>query len=431
MDYQQQYRRKLIPIDTGLNLIENNDEIITSLCATEPVTLFNHLHLLKGRVKNVSVVNAQMTGQYPFYLDPELKESVLLNSWFLSAGPRKGHALGTVNFVPMELHTFLKNRLDYRHPNIFWGSASSMDKHGLVTTSLSSVFEKEAIEKADLVVLEVNPRLPRIFGDTQVHISEIDYIIEADHEIPTLEQDPPDPRAEMIGRFAAELIEDGSTIQLGFGGIPGAVARYLKDKKDLGVYSEIISDGILDLYLAGAITNRKKTLFKGKFVGDVGIGTRRLYDFLDDNPAVEFIPGRVMNDPAVIRRNYKMVSVNSALQMDLTGQCSAESVGQRLFSGTGGHKEFVKGAQESPGGKSIIAFYATAKNDQISRIVPQFDAGTAVTTSRVDIDYVVTEFGAVCLRGRSVPERVKALTSIAHPNFRDYLKSEARRLQLW
>lgn len=431
MDYQSQYRRKVITIDTALDLIENNDEIITSLCGTEPVTLFNHLHLLKGRVKNVSVVNALMIGQYPFYSDPELKDSVILNSWFLSWGPRQGHALGTVNYVPMELHTFLQNRLYYRKPNIYWGSASSMDKHGVMTTSISSVFEREAIEKADLVILEVNPRLPRVYGETNVHISEVDYIIEADNEVPSLQPEPPDPRDDMIGRFAAELVEDGSTIQFGFGGITGAIAKHLKNKKDLGVHSEVISDAILDLYQAGAITNRKKTLFKGKFVADVGLGTRRLYDFLDDNPAVEFHSGKIMNDPAIIRQNYKMVSINAALQMDLTGQCTAEMAGQRLFSGTGGHKEFAKGAQESPGGKSIIVFYSSAKEDSISRIVPQFEAGTAVTTSRVDVDYVVTEFGAVCLRGRSVAERVKALASIAHPNFRDYLLSEARRLKIW
>ncbi|NLX89002.1 MAG: acetyl-CoA hydrolase/transferase family protein [Syntrophomonadaceae bacterium] len=431
MDYSSQYRRKVITIETALDLIESNDEVLTSLGAVEPVTLFNHLHLLKGKVKNVSIVNALMIGHYPFYMDPDIKDSVLLNCWFLTWGPRQGHPLGTVNYVPMELHTFLQNRIHHRRPNIFWGSASSMDKHGMMTTSVSSVFEREAIEKADLVIIEVNPRLPRVYGETHVHISEVDYIVEADNEVPALQPEPSNPKADLIGRYAAELVEDGSTIQVGFGGITGAIARHLSDKKDLGVHSEVISDAILDLYEVGAITNRKKTIFKGKFVGDIGLGTRRLYDFLDDNPAVEFLSGKVMNDPAVIRQNYKMVSINSALQMDLTGQCSAETAGLRLFSGTGGHKEFVKGAQESPGGKSIIAFYSSAKEDSISRIVPQFEAGTAVTTSRVDVDYVVTEYGAVCLRGRSIPERVRALISIAHPNFRDYLKSEARRLNLW
>lgn len=431
MDYQHQFRHKLIPIDTALSLIKDNYEVMTSLGAAEPVNLFNHLHLLKGRVKNISVVNALMVGDYPFYHDPEMKDSVLLNSWFLTPGPRRGHPKGTVNYVPMELHSFLRNRLNYRPSNIFWGSASGMDKHGYMTTSLSSVFEREAIEKADMVVIEVNPRLPRIFGETLVHISEIDHIILAENEVPTMDPEPANAQAELIGRHIAELVEDGSTIQLGFGGIPSAVGHCLRDKEDLGVYSEMISDVILDLYQAGAVTNRCKTIYKGKFAGDISVGTRRLYDFLDDNPAVEFLSARVMNDPAVIRQNYKMVSINAALQMDLSGQCSAESVGQRLFSGTGGHKEFVKGAQESPGGKSIIAFYATAQKDTISRIVPQFDPGTAVTTSRVDIDYVATEFGAVCLRGRSVSERVRALISIAHPNFRDYLKSEAHRLQIW
>ncbi|WP_242848742.1 acetyl-CoA hydrolase/transferase family protein [Syntrophomonas palmitatica] len=193
----------------------------------------------------------------------------------------------------------------------------------------------------------------------------------------------------------------------------------------------MFTDSILNLWDAGAVTNRKKTLWKDKFIADVAMGTRRLYDFLDQNIAVEFHRGTVVNDPAVIARNNKMVSINSALQFDLTGQCCAESIGSRLFSGTGGHKEFIHGALNSPGGKSILACYSTTAKDTVSRIVPRFDPGTVVTTSRVDVDYVITEYGVACLRGRSIRERVQEMINISHPNFRDYLRSEADRLQMW
>lgn len=193
----------------------------------------------------------------------------------------------------------------------------------------------------------------------------------------------------------------------------------------------MLTDAILNLFEAGVITNRRKALWKDKFITDEALGTRRLYDWLDNNMAVEFHRGSVVNNPSVIARNNKMVSINSALQLDLTGQCCAESVGPRQFSGTGGHKEFINGAQHSKGGKSILAFYSSARNDTISRILPFFDAGTVVTTSRVDVDYVVTEYGVACLRGRSVKERVQELINIAHPNFRDYLSSQARQHMIW
>lgn len=431
MNCRETYNRKLVSVTEALEMIKSNQEIVCSLGACEPVALLSNLHLIKNRVKNVSVVNAMMMGEYEFFTNPELAEEFILNSWFYTDAPRRAHPQGNVTYVPMQLHQFSCKRIFHRHPNVFFGAASPMDKHGHFSLSLSTVHEKDFIERADLVIMEINPRLPRTFGDTNVHISQIDYIVESDKEIPTMEPPVLTEKDFLIGSYAAELIEDGSTIQIGFGNIPGAVANSLKGKKDLGVHSEMFTDSILDLYEAGAITNRKKTLWKDKFITDAGLGSRRLYDFLDENMAVEFHRGSVVNDPAVIGRNHKMVSINSMLEIDLTGQCCAESVGSRLYSGTGGHKEFVSGAQESPGGKSILAFYSTTRNDTISRIVPVFAPGTIVTTSRVDVDYVVTEFGIASLRGRSIRERVKELINVAHPNFRDYLRSEAKRHMIW
>jgi len=431
MDYWDLYRHKLVSVEEALGNVKSNDEVVTALAMCEPATLLRSLHTIKDRVENVSVVNAMMQYEYDFYTKPEMKGHFVLNSWFYTDGPRAAHQLGNVSYVPMQLHQFCQKRLAYRSPNVFMGCVSPMDKHGYFSLSLSTVMEKDFIENADIVIMEVNPRLPRTYGDTHVHISEIDYLVESERELPEYPLPIFTEKDRVIGDYAAELVEDGSTIQIGFGGIPGAIAYSLRHKKDLGVHSEMFTDAVLNLWESGAITNRKKTLWKDKFIVDIAMGTRKLFDFLDENMAVEFHRGSVVNDPAVIGGNNKMVSINSALQFDLTGQCTAESVGPRLYSGTGGHKEFINGALESPGGKSILALYSTAANDTVSRIVPQFDSGTVVTTSRVDVDYIVTEYGVACLRGRSIRERVQELISIAHPDFRDYLQSEADRLQLW
>lgn len=431
MNCLDMYQRKKVSVEEALNQIQSHHEIVCALVACELVELLSHLHTIKDRVEDVSVVTALLMGQYQFFMDPEMKGHFLLNNWFYTDGPRAAHPQGTVSYVPMELHRFSRNRIAHRKPDVFMGSVSPMDKHGYMTLSLCTVLEKDFIDNADTVILEVNPNLPRTFGDTQVHISQVDFIVETDRPVPEMAPAPMNDKDRLIGEYVADLIEDGSTIQIGTGSIPGAVALGLRHKKDLGVHSEMFTECLLDLYEAGAITNRRKTLWKDKFIAGVALGTRRLYDFLDDNMAVEFYRGSVVNDPRVISQNYKMVSVNSALQMDLTGQCCAESVGDRLFSGTGGHKEFINGALDSPGGKSILAFYATTKQDTISRIVPQFDAGTIVTTSRIDVDHVVTEYGVACLRGKSIRERVQELIRIAHPHFRDQLDFEARRKMIW
>lgn len=431
MNFQQMYRRKLVSVEEALEQVKSHHEVVCSLAASEPATMLSQLHTIKDRVEDVSVVSALMMGEYEFFLNPEMKGHFLLNSWFYSPGPRKGHPHGTVTYVPMQLHNFSRRRMAYRSPNIFMGSACPMDQHGYLSLSLCTVMEKDFIEQADVVIMEVNPNLPRTYGDTQVHISEIDYIVETDREIPVMPASLLEEKDYLIGSYVADLIEDGSTIQIGTGSIPSAVAQCLSHKKDLGVHSEMFNDSILDLYEAGAITNRKKTIWKDKFISTVALGSKRLYDFLDNNLAVEFHRASVVNDPAIIGKNYKMVSINSALQVDLTGQCCAESIGPRLFSGTGGHKEFVNGAQESVGGKSILAFHSTTHNDTASHIVPWLEAGTIVTTSRVDLDYVVTEYGVAALRGRSVRERIQELINIAHPNFRDYLRSEVKRNSMW
>lgn len=431
MNFQEMYQRKVVSVEEALAQIDSGQEVVCGMVACEPVAMLNKLHTIKDRVQNVSVVSAFMMNEYEFFMNPEMKGHFLLNSWFYTGGQRKAHPSGTVTYMPLELHRFNSCRLGYRPPDVFLGCATPMDKHGYLSLSLCIANEKDLAEQAGTVILEVNPNLPRIYGDTQVHISEVDYIIETERDIPTIPEIKVNDKEKLIAQYVAELVEDESTLQIGFGSIPLAVTGCLTDKKDLGVHSEMLIESLIDLYEAGVVTNRKKTIWKGKFIADVALGTKRLYDFLDNNMAVEFHRGTVVNDPRVIGRNHKMVSINSALQMDLTGQCCAESIGARQYSGTGGHKEFVQGVQYSPGGKSIIAFQSTTRDESISHIVPLLDQGAVVTTSRVDVDYVVTEYGIAALRGRSIRERVKALINIAHPNFRDYLRSEADRNLIW
>ena len=280
------------------------------------------------------------------------------------------------------------------------------------------------------MVLEINENCLTL-GDTQVHISEIDHVVE--NTIPLVQLPPVEPGEEelVIGQYIAEMIEDGATLQLGIGGIPNAIAQSLMDKRDLGVHTEMFTDGMVDLFNAGVITGRRKTIWKGKMVGTFALGTQKLYDFIDTNLAVEFQQGYVVNDPCVVGQNHKMVSINTALQVDLTGQVCSEAIGNRHYSGTGGQADTHRGAQRSPGGKGIIALRSTAKAGKISTIVAQLPAGAKVTLGRNDIDYIVTEYGVAHLKGRSVRDRVQAMINIAHPDFRAELREEANRLQIW
>ena len=297
-----------------------------------------------------------------------------------------------------------------------------------MSLSLGLVIEKQLIEAADLVILEINENLPWTLGDTQIHISEVDYVVENNVPLVELPPAPPTEAEQAIGGYIADLIEDGSTLQLGIGGIPNAITAFLMNRHDLGVHTEMFTDGMVDLYNAGIITNRYKTLWKGKMVGAFALGTKKLYDFMNNNLGVEFQQGRVTNDPVVIGHNYKMVSVNTALQVDIFGQVCSQSIGSQHFSGTGGQLDTHRGAQLSPGGRGIIALRSTAKDGTISTIVPILSEGAEVTVPSQDVDVIVTDYGVAELKGRCVRDRMEALIKIAHPDFRDWLRAEAQRL---
>jgi acyl-CoA hydrolase len=389
-------------------------------------------HLAKDRVKNVKVFSVLTLKGYDFYMKPEMKGHFELSSWFHAPGSRQAlkEKTGTVTYVPNMLHRAGLDRIHNRAPHLFIGTCTPPDKNGFVSLSLGITYEKDMLEEAEIVVLEVNNQLPRTLGDTHVHIDDVDYFVENHQPPPGLPSPQPDETAMQIGDHIASLVEDGSTIQLGIGEIPNAAALSLKGKKDLGVHTEMLVDSMMELYEAGVITNKKKTYYKDKFVCTFAMGSPKLYEWLDNNMAVEFVRGKWANDPALIKLNSKMVSINTCIMVDLMGQISSESIGTNQYSGTGGQADTAIGAVEGTDGKgkSIIACRSTAKGGSISTIVPVLPAGTAVTLHRSNTDYVVTEFGVASLRGKSIKERSEELIKIAHPKFRAELKEEAQKI---
>ena len=427
---------KYVTIAEALSVVKSGDYIVTGLGASEGREFCTHLHEIADRVNNVMVSNCLPMGNYEFISNPQYKHNFVCESWFYTPALRKAHANGNVAFIPNHLHLAATKRLHYRKPDIYVGIASTPDKHGYVSLSTSNTYEKKMLEAAKIVILEVNPNAPRTFGDVQVHVDDVDYLVEVNYPIPELADVEPNEKDLIIGKMIAEMINDGDCIQLGIGGIPNAVAASLMDKKDLGVHTEMLTSGMVKLAKAGVITGKCKQMNKGKMVAAFAMGTREVYDFIDDNPAVEILDGGYVNDPWVIAKNDNQVSINTSLEVDVTGQCSSESLGSKQFSGTGGQSDTAVGAQKSQNGRSIIALYSTAmvknpatgEREETSKIVCQLKTGSAVSLSRNDIDWLVTEYGAVNLRGTSLMERAKLIISVAHPKFREQLTQEAIRL---
>jgi acyl-CoA hydrolase len=432
MNPQELYRQKLLSIPEAVSLVQSHQTIGVALAASEPPGLLGELGNHKDRLEGVTVWVALPLRRYDFVYEPEMAGHFFVENWFYGAPDREAHPQGRISYIPNNLHAAAKVKLSAAdgHLDVFWGTATPPDKRGFMSLSVGLIYEKMLIEAADLVVLEINENAPWTLGDTQVHMSDVDYIVENHVPMFELPVTPPRDWEQAIGGYIAELIGDGATIQLGIGGIPNAITAYLLERRDLGVHTEMFTDGMVDLYEAGVVTGKHKTLWQGKMVGGFALGTQKLYDFVDDNLAVEFQQGKVTNDPFVIGKNYKMVSVNTALQVDLYGQVCSQSLGPRHFSGTGGQLDTHRGAQLSPGGRGIIALHSVAKGGGISTVVPMLNEGAQVTVASQDVDTVVSEYGVAELRGRSVKERTEALIRIAYPDFRPWLRDEAERLKI-
>ena len=421
--WKAEYREKLVSADEAVSHIRSGQRIVFSHAAGESLVLSDALVRNRALFENVEIVHMVAMGEAK-YCEPGMEKHFRHNSFFLGASTRKAAKEGRADVTPVyfsEVPELFRTTLPV---DAVFLNLSPPDEHGYCSFGISVDYSKPAAMEAELVIAQINPSMPRTLGDSFIHISDIDYIVEADTPLIEL---PPAGISEVeraIGKNCASLIEDGDTLQLGIGAIPDAVLGFLKEKKDLGIHSEMISDGIVELYEGGVITNRRKSLHAGKSIVTFLVGTRRLYDFADNNPAVELHPVDYVNDPYVIAQNERLVSVNSCVQVDLMGQVVSASVGRRQISGVGGQVDFVRGANMSRGGKSIMAMPSTAAEGRISKIVPVIGEGAAVTTSRYDADYIVTEYGAARLKGESLRNRAKKLIRIAHPDFRRMLAEE-------
>ncbi len=424
------YQHKLISIPEAVSKVKSHQTIGIAMAASEPPGLLTELGKHRDQLEDVNVWVCLPLRIYDFIQKPEMTGHFFVENWFYGAPDRKVHPEGRVSYIPNNLHQAATNKLlaAGKKVNVFWGTATPPDSRGFMSLSLGLVIEKQLIEAADLVVIEINENLPWTLGDTQLHIDDVDFIVENHVPLYELPSGEPSDSERAIGGYIADLIEDGSTLQLGIGGIPNAITPFLMNRHDLGIHTEMFTDGMVDLYQAGVITNKKKSLWKGKMVGAFALGSQKLYDFVDNNIGVEFQQGKVTNDPYVIGQNYKMVSVNTALQVDIMGQVCSQSIGYKHFSGTGGQLDTHRGAQMSPGGRGIIALNSTAKNGSLSTIVPILSEGAEVTVPSHDVDTIVTEFGVAELKGKCLRDRMEGLIKIAHPDFRDFLREEAHRL---
>jgi acyl-CoA hydrolase len=430
MSVQSLYQQKRMPATDAIRVIKNGDTIVVPTAVGEPPALLTALSEARRDFRDVQVSQILPVRKYA-YLDPETTEHVRHSAYFFSGVTRPGGQAGWIDYIPAffsELPALISRNLS--PADVVFTLASPMDEHGFFSLSLAPDYTMAAIAKARAVVLEVNPNVPFANGNCHIHISQVTALTES--EDPILEVGLPKigPVQEAIGKYVAEMIPDGATLQIGYGGIPDAVVMQLTHKHDLGIHTEMVGDGIMTLVEAGVITNRKKNYHPGKMLATFALGSKKLYQFMHRNPSLEMHPVDFTNDPFLAGQNDNLHAINATMQIDFIGQCGSESLGFSPYSGTGGQSDFVRAANRSNGGKAFIVLPSTAKNDTISRIVPTLSAGTHVTTSKNDINYVVTEYGVAQLRGKTAQQRCAALIAIAHPDFRSELRESAKRMNL-
>ena len=425
-DWQEDYEKKLTTPEEAVKHIKSGDRVVLGLATGEPHSVVDAMIKNKNHYQNVEIVAMLTLGKSP-WLGPEMKGHFKFNCLFAGPANRDAISSGAADFTTaffFEIPDILRTELK---PNVALIQVSPPDRHGYCSFGTSVDYTKEAAENAALVIAQVNKNMPRTMGDSFVHVSHLDYICEIDTPLIGIPVLPIKDTEKKIGQYIADLVKDGDTLQLGIGGIPNAVLSCLGSKKDLGLHSEMISDGVVDLIDAGVINNSKKTIHRYKSVVGFAMGTQKIYDYIDDNPSFEFRPIDYVNDPSIIMQNDNMVAINSCLQVDLLGQVVSDSMGLLQFSGVGGQLDFVRGARMSHGGRAIMAMPSTAAGGKVSRIVLTITEGSAVTTTRNDVDYVVTEFGVAKLSGKTLRHRAKELIKIAHPDFQDELKAEFKK----
>ncbi len=431
MSWMDVYRGRMTSAEEAVGVIRSGQRVWIHPGCNTPERLVGAMVARADELENVEVVHILTLGRAP-YAEPEMAGHFRHRSLFTGANVREAVNEGRADFVPVHLHEvpslITRGLLTI---DVALVHLSPPDEHGFCSYGAGVDATKTAVEHAATVVALINRQMPRTLGDSFVHVSKLTHVVETDE--PVLEMPMTSGVSEVarqIGEHVASLIPDGATLQMGIGEIPDAVLMYLEDKKDLGVHTEMFSDGLVSLFEAGVITNERKTLHRGKIVTSFVIGTRKAFDFVDNNPFMEFHPNEYVNDPFVIAQNESMVAINSALSVDLTGQVCADSIGRRIYSGFGGQLDFMRGAAAAKNGVPVIAMPSTAKGGEISRIVDTLAEGSGVVTTRADVHHVVTEHGIAHLFGRSLRERARQLIDIAHPDFREELERAAAERHL-
>ena len=428
-DYNALYRQKLVSAQVLAEQVQSGWILGMDTGPSQTPAIMS---AIANKVRNSDTKGVQvqtLLDIYPFefYADNSLAGKMTGFSWFSSGGARKAVNGGYADLFPSYYRDIPRHIRTESEYDAFCVEVSPMDSHGYFSLSLNGSYAEAMLDKAKRIFVEVNEKQPRCLCGTQIHVSQVDAIVEYTHELPVLPPTVLDETSITIGNLIAEQIPDGACIQLGIGAIPDATGMALKSKKDLGIHTEMFTDSMVELIECGAVNNSKKQIHRGKTVTTFAYGSKRIYDFIDDNPTVEVLPVDYVNDPEVICKNDNMISINAALEVDFFGQVCAESVGTKHMSGSGGQIDYVRGACQSKGGKSFIAFTSTAKGGTISKIKPILTPGAICTTSKNDVDYIVTEFGIAHLRGRSLGDRTRQLIAIAHPDFRDELTFEAKK----
>lgn len=425
---QQMYESRRTSAVDALDHLRDGDMIIVPTGVGEPPTLLTALSEQAHRFSDIQVAQILALRKFGYFARasrPHVRHAAL----FFGGASRPGGQGGWCDFIPnyfSEIPVLIERGL--MPADVVFAMASPMSASGHFALSLGTDYTMAGVARARAVVLEVNPNVPFTHGQCHVHVSQVTALVESAEPILEVGLPAIGPVQEAIGGLVAGHIEDGATLQIGYGGIPDAVVMQLTGKRDLGIHTEMIGDGILKLVEAGAVTNRRKTLLPGKMVATFALGSRKLYQFMHQNPMLEMHPSNFTNDPYIAGQNDNLVTINASLQVDLLGQCGSESIGHLPYSGTGGQVDFVRAANRSRGGKSFIVLPSTAKDGTLSRIVPTLSPGTHATTSKNDVNYVVTEWGVAQLRGKSAKQRARELIAIAHPDFRSWLREEAARM---
>ena len=431
--WEEEFRNKLRAPGEAAALIPDGSLIVQGLAVSEPPAM---LEAVAERAKAGGYTNLTMTSLLPMaasvrtVLAPEVRDVIHWESLFASGADRGLIAEGHATFNPAFFHQIPRLLTEFMNVNVAMMCVSRMDRHGYMSLGTNVDVAKAAIAAAAVVILEVNPNMPRVHGDSWVHLSDATAVVEHEAPLNELPLPPERPEDAPIGQLIAELIPDGACIQLGIGGVPNAVAKSLSNHKDLGIHTEMFVDSMVDLVEEGIVTGAQKTFHPGKALYAFAAGSQRMYEFLDDNPLIEAHPVSYTNFPPNIARNDNLISVNSTIEVDLTGQCCSESMGTAQFSGTGGQHDYARGAFDSRGGKSVIAFYSTAKSGEISRVVSTLTPGAIVTTPRNEVHYVASEYGIANLKGQTTKQRAEAMISLAHPKFREQLTADAKKLHL-